>query len=362
VPTRAPFVVGEPVAVLGLKNPEPSPEISIDIAFSEERYWINEQASMPTNVSAVPVVKGTPDQITDDLVWIWTTEIDYNPSDYSPNGPYTNISYRWPPKISEGSEPFTPDFGNVVRGGTLSLTAITHINGVVYTGRTTVPILGTNPSRSALLSYLSGQFPSSFFTLWRIGAAESGLDQFGDDGYPKWSTDGYRGVGFMQITNPAPADDEIWSWKRNADAGSDVLQRAYANARNWPGAVSRSPEFAAAVEAFNASREVAGQPKLKSVSVPDFSSGNLRCNLLERERDAVRLYNGAGGSDDMGLPLHEYKLARDPVVNLLDLAVDEQTGTGTAKWVRVDPSERPQSSGASNYVDRVLDRAPPLPC
>ncbi len=165
----------------------------------------------------------------------------------------------------------------------------------------------------------------------------------------------------MQITNPAPTDDEIWSWKANADAGSRVLQGAYAVARNWPSTVARSREFTVAFDAYNTAREKAELPKLARATVPEFSSGNLLCNLQQRELDAIRLYNGAGGTDPLGLPLHEYRLAYDREQNLLDLDVNEDALTATAKWVRVAAEERPASSGVQDYVGRILAR-PALGC
>ena len=194
---------------------------------------------------------------------------------------------------------------------------MTNVQGVLYSGRTTVPLLGTNPSQDVLLAYFSREFPNSYPTLWRIAQAESNLQQFRDDGHPKWSGDGHQGVGIMQITYPAPSEDEIWDWKKNADAGSRVLQNAYGVARSWPSTVSGSGGFTRAVDAVNAAREKAELPKLSRVTVPDFSSGNLLCNLQERELDAIRLYNGAGGTDHLGLPLHEYQLASSGEENLL---------------------------------------------
>jgi hypothetical protein len=166
----------------------------------------------------------------------------------------------------------------------------------------------------------------------------------------------------MQITYPSPTDDEVWNWKRNADAGNRVLQTAYANARSWPTTVAGSAEFGAAVDAYNAVRERVGKPRLTRVTIPEFTSGNFLCNLLQRENNAIRLYNGAAGTDPLGLALHEYRLAFDPSTSLLELIVDEESQTAHAQWVRVAPEERPQRSGVPDYVSRVLSRSPPGAC
>jgi hypothetical protein len=341
---------------------EPCP-VTIAVTTPRDEYWLTGQARMPSDLSAQVEATGLCDTTIDDLTFVWTVAISYIPSDYNPaHGPSDSIRYLWPPQQSEGSDAFSPDFGDIVRGGTLTLTAVTTIDGLLYSGRTSVTIVGTNPSRDALQGYFAAEFPNSHFTLWRIAQAESNFQQFRDDGHPKWSTDGHQGVGIMQITYPAPTDDEVWSWKVNADAGSRVLQNAAATARNWPGTVARSREFIAAIDAYNAAREKAEQPKLSRVTVPEFSSGNFLCNLQQRELDAIRLYNGAGGTDPLGLPLHEFKLAYDRTEGLLDLAVNEENLTGSARWVRVAADERPRGRGAPDYVNTILARPAPGAC
>jgi hypothetical protein len=367
-PTPTPRAEGTPTGILPAEPAEACVNaISIKVVANRDQYRITEEATMPTDLTAVPEVIGRCDPPTDtaprDLTFVWTLEIDYVPRDHEPEfGPPNLISHRWPLQTSEGSEPFSPDFGDVVRGGTLTLAAEMNIEGTWYSGRTSVPILGTNPLPGRVQTYLASQFPNSHYTLWRIAQAESNVRQFGDDGHPKWSSDGHHGVGIMQITNPTPSDDEVWNWKRNADAGNRVLETAYATARSWPSTVARSPEFDKAVEAYNAAREEAGEPRLTRVNVPEFTSGNLACNLLQRETNAIRLYNGAAGTDHLGLPLHEYKLGFDPAAELLDLLVDEESQTATAQWVQVAASERPGGRGAPDYVSRVLSRPPPGSC
>jgi hypothetical protein len=340
-----------------------SPLVTIDVVIEQHQYWIGEDATMPTDLTAFPRVRGVCEAAINDLTFTWTFEIAYGPADYDPaNGPSDKIMYRWPSQTTEGLEILSPDFHNVVRGGTLTLTATTAINGRPYSGRSAVTILGKNPSPGTLLSYFSSQFPNSYYTLWRIGQAESNLRHFHDDGHPNWSGDQEHGVGIMQVTHPAPTDDDVWNWKRNVESGSTRLQGAYTVARNWPTILASSRQFSAAVDAYTAAREQAGLPKLARVTVPEFSAGNLLCDLQQRENDAIRLYNGAGGTDNLGLPLHEYKLAYDPTLDLLQLSVDEDEGTARAEWVQVAAAERPAGRGARDYVDRVVSRPPPGPC
>jgi hypothetical protein len=345
----------------------PEPECTLAVVFtitpSQDQYRITEQATMPSELTALPEVTGLCDISIDDLLFVWDIEIDYVPRDLDPEyAPAYHMHYRWPGQTSEGAQAFPPDFGDVVRGGTLTLRATMWVDHVPYSAKTTVTILGSNPSIAALQSYFASNFPISYYTLWRIAQAESNLRHFSDDGHPKWSNDSHHGVGLMQITYPVPSDDEIWSWKHNADAGSRVLQAAYATARNWPATVARSHELRSALDAYNAARERDGQPRLSRVTVPEFTSGNLLCNLLQRENNAIRLYNGAAGTDNLGLPLHEYKLSVDPTEGLLDLVVDEDSQTATAQWVRVPASERLRGAGVPDYVSKVLERPVPGAC
>ncbi|HZT07244.1 MAG TPA: hypothetical protein VFC51_09455 [Chloroflexota bacterium] len=347
-------------------GPTPSPSepepITLRVAAEHDVYRLSEQAEMPTIV-VTPAMTGIPDSAVDDLIFTWSIRITYTPSDDDPvDGPSSPITYRWPDQRTEGLSAFTPDFGDTVRGGTLTMRAVTVIADVEYAADATVTILGTNPPMSTVQGYLAAQFPTSYYTLWRIAQAESSVHQFTDNGYPLWSSDGEHGVGMMQITYPSPTDDEVWSWKRNADAGGRMLQNAYATARGWPAAVAGSREFRAAVDSYNDARESDGLPRLIRVTVPDFTSGNFYCDLQQRERDAIRLYNGAYGSDNLSLPLHEYQLAWDADAGLLDLDVDEEYETGIAKWVRVEPDQRPRGNVGNDYVERVLARPPPRPC
>ena len=126
--------------------------------------------------------------------------------------------------------------------------------------------------------------------------------------------------------------------------------------------MAQSREFSSAIDRYNAEREKGGQEKLARVTVPELSSGNFACNLQQRELDAVRLYNGAAGTDYLGLPLHEYQLAYDPTLDLLDLIVDEPNSSARAEWVRVAPEERPARPGAPDYVSKVLSRPAPGTC
>ncbi len=359
-----PTVTPTPVPTEEAGPPEPpKPAVVIfKVKTNEERFWISEQGTMPANLRVIPQLNGLPDSVTDNLKLTWTVEIEYEPARFDlAYGPNVRIFHRWPAQTTECCDPFAPDFGDVVRGGTLLLTATVELNNVQHSSRTSVMVLGRNPPGDTVLSYLSSQFPSSHYTLWRIAQAESGVRQFNEDGHPVWSQDQRHGVGIMQITNPSPTDDEVWNWKRNADAGNRVLQSTYNSARGWPSYVAGSREFGSAIDAYNAARDSAGLPKVARVTVPEFSSGNLACNLQQRELDAIRLYNGAGGTDKLGLPLHEYKIAHDADLDLLDLVVDEESSTAVAQWIRVEPGERSRS-GAADYVDRVLSRAPPGRC
>jgi hypothetical protein len=344
-------------------EPECVPVVTFEITTERELYRLTEQATMPTDLSVVPRLSVTCDLPLVDVVVVWDLEIEYLPRDVDPEFAQAyRIHHRWPGQASNGLEPFVPDFGAAVRGGTLTIRATTWVDHEPYTARTSVTILGSNPSTATLGAYFAANFPVSHYTLWRIAQAESNLRHFTDDGHPRWSSDGHRGVGLMQITYPTPTDDEIWSWKHNADAGSRVLQAAYATAQSWPSRVSGSSEFNSAVAAYNAAREQVEKPRLTRVTVPDLTSGNFACNPLQRERNAIRLYNGAGGTDPLGLPLHEYRLAYDSNAKLLELVVDEENLTATAQWVRVEPGERPRGVGAADYVDRVLSRPTPGAC
>jgi hypothetical protein len=196
-------------------------------------------------------------------------------------------------------------------------------------------------------------------TLRRIARQESGgARQFtaaADGGValcPLWSGDNLGGVGIMQITVPRPTDDQVWSWRAHVAKGIEIFNQKIVGARHYPEQVRKTHGFKRLMDAFNADRHKKKQSPV-AITLPDFTSGDFDDNLQQLELDTIRGYNGWGGRDLFGLPLHEFWVALDPHGHLrVDL--DPTGTTGTAIWERVPVAARPQGFGDPNYVNNVL--------
>ena len=249
---------------------------------------------------------------------------------------------------------FQIDFPSI-RGGDLTIIVSTVIHGSMLEARTQgVQIFATNPSRETVKTRMPHKILS------KIAMQESnGMRQFlADNGKqsfcPLWSGDQKGGVGIMQLTVPLPTDDEVWDWTRNVAKGIEKFKSSVSVARNYPKQLRESPQFHNLVAKYNEARAAQKLPPV-TVTVPEFTTGDFENNPKQLELDAIRGYNGFAGYD-LGLHLHEFRIARD-AQGLLIVDVPPGTTMGTARWERVPASDRP-SAGDRNYVENVLKQVP----
>jgi hypothetical protein len=250
---------------------------------------------------------------------------------------------------------YQPQF-QVVRGGHLTMTASATINGNTAQDVTKDVILrGTNPARSDI----QGALPHN--ALRQIACQESGQRQFaaapdgGMNKCPLFSSDHLGGVGVMQITNPAPTFDQHWDWHTNVAAGISKFNSTTSAAQGYSQQLARSQGFMSLVTAYNARRSQSHLAPL-TIQIPALTQGNFDNDFEQRERDAIRGYNGFGGPRFLGLVLHEYRLVLDGDGYLV-LTVDEAHRQGTAQWEQVPVTAR-GSFGEPNYVALVVGRTP----
>lgn len=281
----------------------------------------------------------------------WELRINFDAS-HCPRGPSRQINMTHHQAVlGDNLIPVFPTF----RGGNLTASVRATIRGRLRTVRLShVQIAGTNPSRADLFAALPHD------TLRRICLQESGGGrQFaarpdgGVSGCPLWSGDGLGGVGLFQITNPRPSDDEVWNWRANVAGGIGIFNSKVGLARAYPERVRRSAGFRRLVDAFNAHRRHTHAEPPLTITLPDFSTGDL-ITTCQLELDAIRGFNGWAGNDGLGHELHEFRVARDNHGRLRVQNIDEQHRTGTAVWERVPVADRPQTTGDPDYVAHVL--------
>lgn len=268
---------------------------------------------------------------------------------------------------------FTPDFagtyGGALYGGQFQLTATAMIGGQTFTGDTKQQpnnddehILGTNPDSATLMA----AFPHN--TLRAIACQETGGLQFVADSSgvanacPNWSRDNLLGVGIMQITPYTKVGQGIvWDWSQNASAGVRIFNGLPTNGHPgfYANQVASTNSFNQAITTLNNQRVANHLQPLNNVIVPDFTTGDYNANLQQDELDTIRGYNGWGGRDVWGLPLHEFRVLMDPNnPGLPLLTINNQTLIGSTQWQQVLAAQRPQTFGDPNYVNHVLGQLP----
>lgn len=335
-------------------NPTPQPSLQLVAPHAGSLFEIDGQGNMPPIVAQARIV-GVPANVALVTPLTWTVRVQFSAARCS-HGPNRQISHPDIVTTTNGTSlaiPFTK-----VRGGQLTIRVRANIAGRIVTARSSqIVIRGTNPA----LKDLRAALPHT--TLRRIARFESGGGrQFAaqaDGGIaacPLWSRDNLGGVGIMQITVPRPTDDQVWNWRENVARGIEIFNQKVAAARNYPAQVRSTNGFQQLVQAFNAERHAKKLPAIPVV-LPDFTTGDFDNNLQQLELDAIRGYNGWGGRDHFGLPLHEFRVALDAHGHLRT-TLDAAGTRATASWERVPASARPQKFGDPDYVNHVLGTSP----
>jgi hypothetical protein len=232
-----------------------------------------------------------------------------------------------------------------VRGGDLTISVAADGPAKCYgTDTKGLKIRGANPPRAAVNG------ACGTVSLQKMVVQESGRRQFdaaSDTGLsfcPLFSGDRLGGVGLLQITNPAPSDDDCWSWLANINHGIQIMNGKRSTARAYPAQVRNSGGFRQLVQQFTA-----GKTPPPTIVLPDFTADQL-------ELDTIRGYNGWAGRDAFGNNLHEFRVPQDAAGNLV--VTLNATNRGTIVWERVPAADRPQNTGDPNYVGNVMSRIP----
>jgi hypothetical protein len=200
---------------------------------------------------------------------------------------------------------------------------------------------------------------------WRQNAVSEDPEHYQALGEPLMNRGGDGGIGIMQRTpygieraQGHRIQDWLWDWTANADEGLRLFraEKLRGSAAGFADRVARCEAFRLAVEATHRHRESQALPALSRIRVPPFTAEQLL-------RDAVRGYNGYGGRDALGLPLHQYRLKTQATAFGLALEVsapepdpaDLLRPMAWAVWEEVPASHRP-IGGDRMYVSHVAGR------
>jgi len=332
----------------GLLSALPLPTVQVTLSRPVYRIRIDRRTGapvMPRDVIATAAVRNWPAGVPLPTTFLWRVYLDWDSKVFPTHHSIRNKLFTQP-------SPLKVNFGEEIRGGTLTVFAKTLLNGKEVWGKARALVLGENPPRNIVLQ----AFPRSRFGLIasKIGMAESGLRQFTEPGgMPVLSRT--NDIGMMQLNAPTGAitsADQVWDWRANAQRGLEMLRGKHRSvflaSRHSDGLQRVAEDCCDQIAFLNCARTLLGLPCLSMPSVPPLSdkpgSGKMpgepdpdHLNLSQWEREAVRRYNGG----------REYAFVIAPDPNTL--------GILSAGW-QVDPTRggiRP-TSGDPDYVTHVL--------
>ncbi len=299
-PVQPPLVSG-PVPALRVTLSKPHYRITIDPKTGAPQ--------MPKDVFATAIPLNWPAAVPLPAQFEWHAYLRW---DYKP----FPTCHRIEKQTFTQASPLKLDLDGEIRGGMLTIYVKTLLDGKEVLGRAQAQVLADNPSRSRVLS----AFPPNRTGLIasKIGMAESGLHQFTEakgvdfGGHPYVSPS--NDVGMMQLNAPSgglSSPDEVWDWRANLRRGLSMLEgkrQTTLASRSASGArrVHESPytfEGRANLANVNVCRVLCGLNWLPLPEAPAISdalgSGLLsgepdpdHLNLTQREREAIRRYNG----------------------------------------------------------------------
>ncbi|MGB7599880.1 MAG: hypothetical protein WBM24_06225 [Candidatus Sulfotelmatobacter sp.] len=300
-------------------------------------------AQMPVIMAEAGITGVTPDP-SSNTRFTWLVKIHFQCSDCG-NGLDKEITDEF--RLTSTGGKCAIKFPHV-RGGDLTITVSADLaTGCYEWSSKGLKIRGVNPTRHEINA------ACGVVALQKICCQESQRRQFdgaaeaGVSDCPLFSGDGRGGVGLMQITNPAPTEDDHWDWRANVSHGAQIFNSKRAAASQYAAIVRDSAAFRQLVQRFNAGRN----PPV-NVVLPDFTPAQL-------ELDMIRGYNGWAGRDAFGNVLHEFRVPLDAQGNLrIDV---DAANRGVIAWEQVPAADRPHgraSWGDPNYVANVQGRIP----
>jgi hypothetical protein len=281
--------------------------------FPDQFIWIQADSTMPAMQAYIFPMEN--------VNCGWKIQIQYqrlqltNDDPYPRNMPWRQLNGQQPWNIAKGAQ---TEMVDEVRGGTAVVTL--HRQGVADWALRFY-IRGRNPADLAAKNYIMGLANAPWYAYaiakqesYQGSAAPAGqwYNQFnepnrnrpagpspnGMEFTPNESFD--AGVGIMQITNPAPTPQQMWSWKDNCSTGVAVMQA----------------KLAAAQAFLQGQRAQAG-----GVPIPDqtiagvtFSDQQGGARRPFEDADGIKLYNGMGSFVGGGIANHHY-VEWDPVAH-----------------------------------------------
>ena len=165
---------------------------------------------------------------TQDCIWDWHINWAAATSGLRESKKRGRVIKQWSEqgKKANGGKSWIANLNGYCLGGTLTVSV--KVSEKTY--QRSVRILGTNPSKEQIKSYIATFDDAPGFD--RIIAKESTYKQFIDaDSEPVVAFDG--GYGLTQLTNPKPRYEDAWNWKANLRTGIELYRAKRREAKNY---------------------------------------------------------------------------------------------------------------------------------
>jgi hypothetical protein len=219
-----------------------------------ERFYIDESATFPLITFEISSDAPPPYQ------WKWTMSWDAHVKGirekskrgrklktFTHSGSFTSNNKTWVANLDEK-----------VIGGKLCVEVETSLEKFTRT----VFVSGKNPTREAILSFLSTIPNISNFE--KIINQESHFKHFSNsDGEPLVSGD--RGYGLVQMTNPEPSYEQTWNWKENIKAGTKLFKAYKSAAKHYLKHYTEDQLLRETISRWNGGTYYETNPKTKKI-------------------------------------------------------------------------------------------------
>lgn len=349
-------------ATIPLRAPPVQPKIPLQIQVAADIFYIDLTPKMPT-VELRATFNGA---TADPAAVTWHVSLDYVAFIPVPHAVVRKVRTKAHPPIAPlKGNPVVIPFATLMCGK-LSVKVEVAAAGAPLVATRDLLIGGMNPNGTLIHSTIALRIVRQMIQ------QESGMKQFSDrlggawaqqSVNPNWSSDGERGVGLGQLTNPPPGDDDIWNWRANARHLQDRFTAFRAHAASLHTRIMATRRFQGEVKALADWRKAEGQAPV-SASLPPLSSDQL-------DQEAARAYNGFGKripSEYLSYT-HEFEPMLAPLTSrsrkdaaghpLLSPPVPVVDANGAARWRQVPGAERISRSGGHApgdplYVEHVL--------
>ena len=196
---------------------------------AKQKFYIDEDANFPDITFEIETQESPP--------YTWSYQISWPAAvsglkESSKRGKTLKTFKKEKITFQQNEKQWKVDIGEVI-GGTLTV----EVKTAKEKFKRSIYILGKNPEKAKVIAFLNTIEDVKGFE--KIIQQETKFKNFiNADSLPVVAFDG--GYGMTQMTNPAPTYEQIWSWKKNIEAGTSLYKTKQKLAKQYLGQKNRA--------------------------------------------------------------------------------------------------------------------------